>query len=219
LAGLKSLMKLNEADGSGDERDEKPLSYIAATGPRPSQPEVTLLLQAMCTGDATAESKLIGVVYKELRRLAASYLRKERRDHTLQATALVHEAYLRLGEQHAPWQNRAQFFGVAAQLMRRILTDYARKRISEKRGGEYVKIPLDEGIFLSHSDSSYLIELDLALAKFARVDGQAAQVFELRFFGGLTVEEAAEVLQIAPRTVNREWAMAQAFLTRELFDH
>lgn len=178
--------------------------------------EITRLLKAMRNGEPNAQARLIPLVYDELRRLAGSYLRKERRDHTLQATALVHEAYLRLVAQHAPWQSRAHFFGVAAQLMRRILVDHARSRQAAKRGGEVAKVPLDEALLLSHGDSEALVELDLALSRLTDVDARAANVFTLRFFGGLSVTEAAEVLNVGPRTVNRDWRMAQAWLRREL---
>jgi len=183
----------------------------------PSSPgEVTRLLREMQNGTPAAADKLIPLVYDELRRLAASYLRKERRDHTLQATGLVHEAYLRLVEQRAPWQSRAHFFGIAAKLMRRILVDYARARQASKRGGENVKIPLDEGLLLSSADSEHLLHLDLAISRLTEVDEQAANVFTLRFFGGLSVADTAEALQVGSRTVNRDWRMAQAWLRREL---
>jgi RNA polymerase sigma-70 factor (ECF subfamily) len=155
-------------------------------------------------------------VYDELRRLAASYLRKERPGHTLQATALVHEAYLRLVGQHTPWQSRAHFFGIAAQLMRRILLDHARAHHADKRGGHQAKVPLEDALRLAHTDCSRLLELDLALSRLAEKDQRLARVFELRFFTGLTVDEAAEVLHVAPRTINRDSRMAQAWLRREL---
>lgn len=178
--------------------------------------EVTRLLLAMRNGEPDAETKLIPLVYDKLRRLAASYLRRERRDHTLQATALVHEAYLRLVDQHAPWQSRAHFFGVAAHLMRRVLVDYARAHNAEMRGGGCEKISLDEGLRLSAAESPQFLDLDAALARFEAHDGRRARVVELLFFGGLTVAETADVLGLARRTVDRDWAVARAWLQREL---
>lgn len=189
---------------------------IQRTEPGPG--DVTRLLEAMRNGVPTADSQLIPLVYDELRRLAASYLRRERRDrdHTLQATALVHEAYLRLAGQHSPWQSRAHFFGVAAQIMRRLLVDHARSGGAEKRGGGQVKVPLDEALLVSSADSQSLLDIDMALTRFSLIDGRGARVFELRFFSGLTVEETATVMGVGPRTVNREWRLAQAWLSREL---
>lgn len=178
--------------------------------------EVTRLLIAMQDGQGDAEARLLTLVYDELRRLAASYMRRERPDHTLQATALVHEAYLKLTEQNANWQNRAHFFGVAAQVMRRILVDYARTHKAEKRGGGHVKLSLNEALLLSSAKSHELIDLDEALSRLAAVDPRQARVIELRFFAGLSVEETAEVLGRTTRTVNRDWRMAQAWLRREL---
>lgn len=178
---------MKSGDHERDQRrvapDEQALSDPRHTEVRRNTPgEVTRLLIAMRNGEPNAESKLVPLVYDELRRLAASYLRKERRDHTLQATALVHEAYLRLVGQRTPWQSRAHFFGVAAQLMRRILVDYARAHHAGKRGGEDMKIPLDEGLLLSNADSKYLIDLDLVLSRLTAFDNRLARVFELRFF-------------------------------------
>jgi RNA polymerase sigma factor (TIGR02999 family) len=150
--------------------------------------------------------------------LAASYLRRERRnrDHTLQATALVNEVYLRMAGQHNPWDNRAHFFGIAAQMMRRILVDYARNRRAVIRGGGQPNLPLDQALLVSSADSQELLDLDLALSRLAKFDARAARVFELRFFGGLSVEETATVIGVVPRTVNRDWRLAQAWLSREL---
>jgi RNA polymerase sigma factor (TIGR02999 family) len=165
-------------------------------------------------GDNEALPKLIPLLYNDLRRLAAHCLREERPAHTLQPTALVHEAYLRLMDQtRAEWQNKAQFMGVAAQLMRRILVDYARQRVAAKRGGAARPVDLDSveaggGIELSEE----LLAVDEALERLAKLDPQQARVVELRYFGGMTVEETAEALGIAPRTVKRDWAMAKAWL-------
>jgi RNA polymerase sigma-70 factor, ECF subfamily len=182
----------------------------------PPPGEVTRLLNAMQGGQRDAEASLMDLVYNELRRLASSYLRRERPDHTLQATALVHEAYLKLTDQNATWQNRAHFFGVAAQVMRRILVDHARAFQAEKRGGGQAKISLDEALLLSSAESRELLDLNDALTELAAFDPRLARVVELRFFAGLTVQEAAEVLDCATRTVNRDWRTAQAWLRRRL---
>jgi RNA polymerase sigma factor (TIGR02999 family) len=156
---------------------------------------------------------LLPLVYAELRRLAASYLRRERPDHTLQPTALVHEAYLRLVDQtQARWQNRAHFLGVAAQMMRRILVDHARGHRAEKRGGDFQILSLDENIDVSGERAADLVALDEALKRLAELDPQKSRVVELRFFGGLSVEETAEVLGVSAPTVKRQWRMAKAWL-------
>jgi len=179
--------------------------------------DVTELLADWTDGDQEALDKLIPLVYDELHRLASRQLRRERSDHTLQTTALVHEAYLRLvGQRNANWQNRAQFFGVAAQLMRRILVDYARTHKASKRGGNYHRISLSEGTILSEDSSPDLTELDEVLDRLAGIDPQQSRVVELRIFGGLTVEEAAEVMGISARTVKREWSMARAWLHQQI---
>jgi RNA polymerase sigma factor (TIGR02999 family) len=153
------------------------------------------------------------LVYDELRRLAGGYLRRERPDHTLQPTALVNEAYMQMvGQRHARWQNRAQFIGVAAQMMRRILVDHARQQQAEKRGGEFQKLSLDENIDVSGERASDLVALDEALQRLVALDPQKARVVELRFFGGLSVEETAEVLGVSAPTVKRQWRMAKAWL-------
>ena len=178
-----------------------------------SQHEVTRLLIQLTDGDHAALDELLSLVYAELRRLAASYLRRERQGHTLQPTALVHEAYLRLIDQtQVRWQNRAHFFGVAAQMMRRILVDHARSSQAEKRGGEFQKFSLDENIDVSGERASDLVALDEALERLAQLDPQKARVVELRFFGGLSVEETAEVLGVSAPTVKRQWRMAKAWL-------
>jgi RNA polymerase sigma-70 factor (ECF subfamily) len=179
--------------------------------------EVTLLLSALTRGDEGAASKLIPVVYNELRRLAASYMRRERADHTLQATALVHEAFLKLVEQRAVnWQSRAHFFGVAAQLMRRILIDHARGHLRQKRGGEHKKVSLDEAFIFSEQQSAELLAVDESLTRLSKLDQRQGRVVELRFFGGLSVGEAAEVLGISPKTVKRDWSIAKAWLYADL---
>lgn len=178
---------------------------------------VTQLLQNLKTGDTAAEAKLISVVYDELRRLAAHYMRRERPDHTLQATALVHEAFLRLADQKdIDWQGRAHFFGVAAKLMRQILVDHARAHVRVKRGGGGQKLSLDEGLLVTEARSTDLLAINNALDRLAKLDARQAQTVELRFFGGLGVEETAEVLGISPKTVKRDWSMAKAWLHGEL---
>ncbi len=179
--------------------------------------EVTILLTALTRGDDGAASKLIPVVYAELRRLAGSYMRRERVDHTLQATALVHEAYLKLVEQRSVnWQGRAHFFGVAAQIMRRILIDYARGHSREKRGGEQKKVSLDDAFVFCEQQADELLAVDDSLNRLAEIDPRQARVVELRFFGGLSVEEAAEVLGVSPKTVKRDWSVAKAWLYADL---
>jgi len=179
--------------------------------------DVTRLLAQMRDGKTGASDELFARVHHELRRLAAGQMRHERRDHTLQATALVHEAYLRLVDQReASSENRAHFFGTAASVMRRILIDHARARQADKRGGDQVRVDLDEagGVAAEHSDS--LVELDAAVDRLAAIDPRRARVVELRFFGGLTVEEIAGVMGVGTRTVDRDWRVARAWLRREL---
>jgi RNA polymerase sigma factor (TIGR02999 family) len=179
--------------------------------------DVTGLLQAWGGGDPTALDRLVPIVYDELHRQAQRYLRRENPGHTLQTTALVHEAYLRLVDQReARWQNRAQFFGVAAQAMRRILVDHARRHQAAKRGGSAVPVPLEEGEVAAAGSGVDLVALDDALTRLATLDLQQARVVELRYFTGLGIEETAEALGISPATVKREWAMARAWLKREL---
>jgi RNA polymerase sigma factor (TIGR02999 family) len=178
--------------------------------------EVTALLHALRTGRREAESRLFPLVYAELRKLARGYLRRERSDHTLQATDLVHEAYVRMAGGEAEWQNRAHFFGVAAQAMRRILIDHARAHRAHKRGDGKTKVPLIEAQFVPANDPEHLIEIDEALDKLAALDPRQARIVELRFFAGLSIDETAEALGCGARTVNREWRIAQAWLRREL---
>lgn len=183
----------------------------------PTPQEVTQLLADWGRGNQAALQDLMPLVYDELRHIAARYLRKERPDHTLQTTALVHEAYLRLIDQkNSNWQNRAQFFGIAAQMMRRILVDHARSQHAEKRGGGARKLSLDEAIALADEREVDLIALDDALKMLEAIDAQQSRVVELRFFGGLSVQETAEVLGVSPATIKREWSMAKAWLHREL---
>jgi RNA polymerase sigma-70 factor, ECF subfamily len=179
--------------------------------------EVTALLGELAQGKSEAADHLIPVVYHELRRLAGRYMRRERKDHTLQTTALVHEAYLKLVEQRSVnWESRAHFYGVASQIMRRLLIDHARHNLREKRGGGQQMVALDEALVFSPEKSSTLIELDAALERLAALDARQARIVELRFFGGVTVEEAAAVLGISPKTVKRDWSVAKAWLHGEL---
>lgn len=178
---------------------------------------MTQLLVDWGNGDNRALEKLTPLVYQELKRLAARYLRRERSDHTLQSTALVHEAWLRLIDQRqVHWQNRAQFFGVAAEMIRRILIDHARGRQAAKRGDGAIKLSLDEALFTPDRRDLDLVALDDALQDLARLDPQQSRLVELRYFAGLSIEESAEVLGVSPATVKREWAAAKAWLYREL---
>jgi RNA polymerase sigma factor (TIGR02999 family) len=179
--------------------------------------DLTALLGELTKGNPDAGSKLVPLVYGELRRMAARYMRQERTGHTLQATALVHEAYLKmLGQHSVDWQSRAHFFGIAAQVMRRILIDHARSHVRDKRGGGQVRVPLDEALVFSEERSADFIKLDSALERLADLDVRQAKIVELRFFGGLTVEETAEALGISPKTVKRDWSVAKAWLHGEL---
>jgi len=179
--------------------------------------DVTMLLKEISKGNQDAMSELVPMVYEELRRLAAYYLRRERSDHTLQATALVHEAYLRLVDQrHVDWKNRNHFFGVAAQLMRRVLLMHAREHNAAKRGGGAQKISLDETAVFSPAQADELVFLDELLTRLAALDQQQARIVEFRFFAGLSVQETAEVMNISTTTVKRDWAMAKAWLAREM---
>ncbi|MCA1606807.1 MAG: sigma-70 family RNA polymerase sigma factor [Acidobacteria bacterium] len=183
----------------------------------PSPSKVTQLLHDWSDGDREALDKLLPIVYEELRRQAARYLQRERHGHTLQTTALIHEAYLRLIDQKdVRWQNRAHFFGIAAQLMRRILVDHARSRQAAKRGGSGIKLPLEEGMIVAERREVNLVALDEALERLAAIDPQQSRVVELRFFSGLSVEETAEVLGVSTRTIKRDWNVAKAWLRREI---
>lgn len=185
--------------------------------PDPSPNEVTLLLREWSEGDAGALERLIPLVYNELQRLARAHLRDERAGHTLQPTALVHEAYLRLVDQRrVNWQNRGHFFSVAAQMMRRILVDHARARLTKKRGHGVRTIGLDEAIPVSTEADAALVSLDDALAGLKDLDPRQCRVVELRYFAGLTLEETAEALAVSTATVKREWTLAKAWLRREM---
>jgi RNA polymerase sigma-70 factor, ECF subfamily len=179
--------------------------------------DLTSILKQVAAGNQDAASRLIPLVYDELHRVAERHLRLERPNHTLQPTALVNEAYLKLVVQrHADWQGRTHFFAVASQLMRRILVDYARGRLRSKRGGHQARIPLDEAFVIAKDRCDEILALDEALERLAKFDARQCRVVELRFFGGLTVEETASVLGISPKTVKREWSMAKAWLYGEM---
>jgi RNA polymerase sigma-70 factor (ECF subfamily) len=183
----------------------------------PNPGEITVLLHQIKDGDQDAQSRLIGLVYPELRRLAADYMRQERPDHTLQTTALVHEAYLRFLEQkEVGWQSRSHFFGVAATLMRRILVDHARERLAKRRGGSREKLTLDDASVVTAGRSDQLLALDEALGRLEETRPRQSRIVELRFFGGLSEEEVAEVLGISTRTVRRDWNFAKAWLYQQI---
>ncbi len=183
----------------------------------PKSHELTRLLHAWSQGDQSALEKLTPLVYDELHRVAHRHLSREPRGHTLQTTALINETYARLidsGDMN--WENRAHFFGVCARLMRQILTDFARSRLSKKRGGEVQHVSLDESLEVPIEPGADLVALDDALNRLAALDPRKSQVVELRFFGGLTAEEAAAVLKVSPDTVLRDWRLAKVWLHREL---
>jgi RNA polymerase sigma-70 factor, ECF subfamily len=183
----------------------------------PAPPEVTQLLVAWGEGDRSALDKLMPLVYDQLHRLAHRYMAQERPEHTLQTSALVNEVYVGLIDQrNVHWQNRAHFFGIAATLMRRILVGYARRRKRVKRGGGAFQICLDEAGFLSPERAADMVALDEALENLASVDQRKSQIVELRFFGGLSIDETAEVLKVSPGTVMRDWTLAKAWLRREV---
>jgi RNA polymerase sigma-70 factor (ECF subfamily) len=182
-----------------------------------TQSEITRLLADWSKGDQAALDKLLPLVYDELHRLARSYMRRERPDHTLQTTALVHEAYLRLvGEQNARWQTRVHFFAAAAQVMRHILVDHARGRLRAKRGDGMPEVSLDDVAIISEERADALLAVNDALISLTALDPRKSRVFELRYFGGMSVDEAAEALQVSPATVARDWRMAKAWLRREM---
>jgi RNA polymerase sigma factor (TIGR02999 family) len=186
--------------------------------PTLSPHEITRILQAWHGGDREALNQLIPFVYDELHRQAARYLRRERPNHSLQTTALINETYLRLVEQrNTRWQNRAHFFAIAAQLMRRILVDYARARTRVKRGGDDLRVPFDDALLrvVEKSDVD-LLALDEALTRLAEIDDQQSRIIELRYFSGMSIEETAEALGISPATVKRDWQMAKAWLHHQL---
>lgn len=178
---------------------------------------VTQLLLNWSKGDQGASEKLIPLVYDELRRVAQNYLSRERPDHTLQATALVHETYLRLVDQtNVDWQDRAHFFGLASRMMRNILVDHARRHRAEKHGGLAQRLTLAEAVSFPAQDDFDLVALDDALTRLAELDSEQSRIVEMRFFGGLTIEETATALGVSVATVNREWRLAKAWLLREL---
>ena len=178
---------------------------------------ITQLLQEWCEGSDEALERLMPIVYDELRRIAGSYMRKEPADHTLQPTALLNEAYLRLIDQRKTrWQNRAHFFAIASKLMRRILVDHAKRHQAEKRGGGLRTITLKEGLVEDRRRELDLVALDDALTALTRRDERQSKLVELRFFGGLTIEETGEVLGVSPASVKRDWSLAKAWLYREL---
>jgi RNA polymerase sigma factor (TIGR02999 family) len=183
----------------------------------PSPEEVTQLLVAWNNGDEVALNRLMPLVYRELHRLARRRLAREEAGQTLQTTALVHEAYIRLlGQKAADWQNRGHFFAIAATMMRRVLVDYARSRHYAKRGGDAQRVPFEEMMVASDGKPAQVIALDTALTTLAQFDERKARLVELRFFGGLSVEDTAKVLDVSPGTVKRDWTLAKAWLQREL---
>jgi RNA polymerase sigma-70 factor, ECF subfamily len=183
----------------------------------PSPKQVSRLLIAWGEGDQGARDELMPLVYEELHRLAHQYMSRERPGHTLQTSALLNEAYLRLVDQkETHWRNRAHFFAIAAQMMRRILVDYARSRRYAKRGGSAHQVSLDEGLIVSEERSAEVVALDDALKALATIDERKSQIVELRFFGGLSIEETAELLHVSPGTVMRDWTLAKAWLRREI---
>jgi RNA polymerase sigma factor (TIGR02999 family) len=183
----------------------------------PESVEVTALLRAWAAGEPGAADRLVPVIYQQLRRRAAVHLRGERGNHTLQPTALVHEAYLRLvRQQQVVWQNRDQFFGLASQMMRRILVDHARRRNMHKRSGQWIRVSLPDRASADRAADFDVLALDELLMRLAAFDARKSRVVELRYFGGLSLEETARVLDVAPRTVEREWRVARAWLHTQL---
>ena len=183
--------------------------------PTPSSPELTQLLADWAKGDRSALDRLFPLVHSELRRIAQRQMSQERPGHTLQATALVNEAYLKLaGQQGFDWQNRAHFFAVCAQVMRHILIDHARAHARDKRGGGLARVSLNDALVVAEDQAEHFIALDDALRVLERLDPQKGKIVEMRYFGGLSVEETAEVLNVSPRTVRREWQRAKVWLYR-----
>jgi RNA polymerase sigma factor (TIGR02999 family) len=190
---------------------------LGAASLHDSSEQVTQLLVRWRDGDRKALDSLMPIVYSELRGMAHHYLQRERSDHTLQSTALVHEAYVRLVGQKLPeWQNRAHFFGVAARLMRQILVEYARGHQAAKRGGNACKVTIEEGSLMAPQADLDVVILDEALQDLAKLDEQQSRIVELRFFGGLSIDDTSEVLGISPATVSREWSTARIWLHREI---
>jgi RNA polymerase sigma-70 factor (ECF subfamily) len=182
----------------------------------PENGEVTLLLRSLGTGNKEAMNQLLPLVYDELRRLAGSYFRRERTEHTLQPTALVHEAYLRLVDQREPMESRGHFMALAATEMRRVLLDYARQHIAARRGGGAERVLLEDTVAIAGHRPVEMIALDVALSRLAALDADQARLVELRFFGGLSIEQTAAVMGISSATVKRSWSSARAFLRREM---
>jgi RNA polymerase sigma-70 factor (ECF subfamily) len=183
----------------------------------PSPHQITQLLKDWGNGDQAARDQLMPLVYEELRRMAHQHMRKERPGHTLQTSALVNEAFVRLVDQsEVEWQNRAHFFGIAAQMMRRILVDYARSRQYAKRGGGAQQVSFDEALFASEERADEVVALDDALKDLAQFDQRKSQIVELRFFGGLSIDETAELLKVSPGTVMRDWTLAKAWLRKQI---
>lgn len=183
-----------------------------------TQSEITVLLNAVGAGSESAPGRLLELVYDDLRRLAAAYMQNERADHTLQATALVHEAFVRLVDwKNVSWESKAQFFAISAQVMRKILIDHARNKKAQKRGGQ--KIALDDAVSFTGENEFDFLALEEALQNLETLDARQARIVELRFFGGLSIEETAHVLNISLSTVKREWRFARAWFQRELKKH
>ncbi len=181
------------------------------------QKNISLILKDWSSGRREAVDELMPVIYDELKKIAAQYLRKERPEHTLQPTELAHEAYLKLIDiSNVNWQDRAHFFAVSAQVIRRILVDHARAKATDKRGGAAERIVFDEAVSFSEEQDTDLLALDEALKELAKFDDQQSRIVEMRFFGGLTIEETAEVLKISPATIKREWTLAKAWLHKTL---
>lgn len=180
-------------------------------------PSITQLLVAWSNGDRAALDELVPLVHSELRRIARNYMRGERKGHTLQTTALINEAYVRLVDQkHVKWQNRAHFLAIASELMRRILVDYARRRQYQKRGGGAIQLTLGDAETIAANRSPDLVALDEALTSLAEIDPRRSRVVELKFFGGLSIDETAEVLKVSTKTVERDWTIAKAWLHKTL---
>jgi RNA polymerase sigma factor (TIGR02999 family) len=191
-------------------RGDKPLM-------KPAPSEITQLLKDWSSGDQTALDKLMPLVYEELHQLAHQHMRREQPGNMLQTSALINEAYLRLVDQpQIRWESRAHFFGIAARLMRRILVDEARKRNSAKRGGHAIQVSLDEGSTVAQEQAANVVALDAALTSLEAIDARQSKIIELRFFGGLSIEETAEVLKVSPGTVMRDWTFARAWLRNEM---
>lgn len=178
--------------------------------------QVTVLLKAMKGGDSSAADRLFPLVYQELHRLAESYMHRERKDHTLQPTALINEAYLRLAREDIDWQNHEHFIGVAANVMRRVLVDHARARNAAMRGGGLVRVELEDNVAVSQERSEEVLLLDDALTRLEALNPRQARVVELRYFGGLSIEQVASILGVAPRSVKRDWALARIWLFNEI---